>query len=171
MNFTSEGRFVDLQVAQFQRPQVRRHFVPGLQEDDVARHQVGGGDDLTRPAAEHGGTDAEFPRQGIDGSQRIQFLHEADDGVEENHAEDHAGIHPALQDPGHRSRDQQDVDQRVMELGQKKQDGAFSPLRCQAVLSDALEPAFRLFVGKSLGPVGLQPRQRFLCREAVPRVL
>ena len=125
--FARESRFIHLQVAAVKQPQIRGHLVAGLQQDDIAGHQFGGRDS----AHSTGPQDAGF-RQGRlgqrrQGFRRIRFLQKADRGVEEHHAEDHAGINPLVQDRRDRRRGQQDVHQRCVELQQEPHPRTESP--------------------------------------------
>ena len=51
------------------------------------------------------------------------FLQIADDGVEHDHAEDDRGIDPLAESGRHRSCDDQDDDQGLIELGQHPAEG------------------------------------------------
>ena len=125
--FAGQSRFIDLQVAAVKQTQVGGHLVAGLQQDDVAGHQLGGGDSphLTGPQ------DTGFRQCRL--SQRRQrlrragLLQKSDEGVDEDDAKDHAGIHPFFQDRRDRRRRQQDVHQRRVELQQEPHPRTVSP--------------------------------------------
>jgi hypothetical protein len=120
--------FVDLQVAALQQAQVRGHLVARGQQDDIARHQLRGVDLLLFPGAQHRGCRGQRAREGRQRAQRLALLDEADDGVEQDDAEDHAGVDPGPEHDLDDDRGQQDVDQRLMELQQEAQQGPL-PLR------------------------------------------
>ena len=107
----------------------------------------------------HPGVDVQRPGQCLDGAQRIDFLNEADDGVDQYHANDDAGIHPTLQGYGHAGRDQQDVNQRMMKLGQKQHQGVLAPSRRQAIGPVPLLTLRCLFGCQSLFRFALQAMQ------------
>ena len=115
-----EGRLVDPQVPGAEKPQVGRHLVPGLQQDDVSGHQVLGGDHQAFSLAQNGGLGGDRPGEGGDGTGGLGLLDEADEGVDENHQKDDAGIHPFRNEAGDQARRDQNVDEGLMELEKKQ---------------------------------------------------
>ena len=102
-----EGRLVDPQVAGIREAHVGRDLVAGLQDDDVAGHQLGGREAHALAVAHDRGLGGHGPRQRLDGLDRLGFLEIADDGVDHHHPEDDPGIDPLAQGrrdrPGRRS--------------------------------------------------------------------
>ena len=123
-----------------QEPGVGPHLVALAQDQDVAADQVGGGHREAAPAAQDGAGGARHLRQGGDGVGRPALLDEAEHGVEGDDGQDDERVHGdavrALQGPGDRGDDDGDneqVDERVLELGQKAPPGGDRRLARQFV--------------------------------------
>jgi hypothetical protein len=84
--------------------QVGGHLVACLQQHDVAGHQLLGGHSAPLPVAQHQRPGREHVADGVQGLLGLALLDEADDGVDEHHAEDHTRVHPVLQDARYRAR-------------------------------------------------------------------
>jgi hypothetical protein len=100
LRLAGQHGFLDPQVLAVDQPQIGGHLVARLQQHPVAGHQCLGRDFPALAVAQHHGTQ----RQHLaDGGQRrfgLAFLHEADDGVDEDHAQNHAGIDAMTQRGG-----------------------------------------------------------------------
>ncbi len=92
--FAGQRRLLDPQIALTQEPQVGRHTVAGLQQHDVAWHELRRGDSQLLAATPHRGLGDDHLRQRLDGFLRLCLLDVADDGVEEHDAEDDRRIDP-----------------------------------------------------------------------------
>ena len=130
----------DAQGGGGQESGVGPHLVALAQDEDVAADQVGGGHREAAPAAQDGAGGARHLRQGGDGVGRPALLDEAEHGVEGDDGQDDERVHGdavrALQGPGDRGDDDGDneqVDERVLELGQKAPPGRDRRLARQLV--------------------------------------
>ena len=90
--------------------------------------------------------------KGLDGLDRLGFLQVADDGVDHHHSEDDPGIDPFAQGGRHRSGDDQDDDQGLIELGEHPAEGTYAPLRGDGVGSVLGQPRLDLRGGETLAP-------------------
>ena len=127
-----------------------------MQENDVAGNQFHGRDDLTDPIAQYGRADTQGARQCVNGAQGIEFLDEANDGVKENNAEDDGGIHPTLQGTGDQSRYQQNINQRIVKLGQEQQKWILAFLGGQAVCAKLRLTIFRFLCAQAFQRIRIQ---------------
>ena len=95
--FAGQRRFVDVQIALVQQAQIGRHAVAGLQQHHVAGHELRRGNPQLLTAAPHRGLGDDHLRQRVDGLLRFRLLEVADDGVDEDDAENDRRIHPLAQ--------------------------------------------------------------------------
>jgi len=101
-----QRRLVDGDPEGSGQAQVGRHDVAGVEPDQVATDQVGGGHDLVDAVADHPGRGRREPVQGGDRAVRPRLLHHADHGVDGDHQEDDGGVRQVPQRGGdHRGRD------------------------------------------------------------------
>jgi hypothetical protein len=134
----------------------RRHLVAGGQQHDVARHELLGGDQLPLAAAQHRGLRREHAADGVQRRLGLAFLHEADEGVDDHRAQQHAGVDPVPQPGGDGGRHQHHVDQHVVELRQQPQPCGPARRRGQAVGAVHGQAPRGLGVGQAVLRVGGQ---------------
>ena len=92
LGFAGERGFLHAQVGALDEPAVGRHHVARLEQDDVARHEIARGhlDDLpAAPDADNRHREALEHRHRALGAL---FVHEAQDGVEDDDREDGDGV-------------------------------------------------------------------------------
>ena len=133
------------------------------QDEDVAHHELGGGDDQPRAVAQHRGGRLGHGGQGGDGVSGLVLLDEPEDGVEGHDGDDDDGVHRhalgALQDPGDGGDDdggQQEVDERVVELAQEAQPGGCRRLGGQLVGAVGGQAVGRGLRAQAAGGVGTE---------------
>ena len=167
--FPGQHGLVDGEVVGLQQPQVRGDLAPGLQQDDIARHQRVGVDLQGLAAPRHPGAGRHQPLQGLGRALRPELLNGADDGVDQQHREDEPRVRVLPQPEGDQGRDQQDIDQRALELAQKDAGQGGRPLDRQAVGAEVLE-ARRGGFPREPQTGAPEPLQRLRGREGVRRV-
>ncbi len=69
--------------------------------------------------AQHHGVRRQHLADGGHGRFGLAFLDEADDGIDQDHAQNHGGVDAMTQRAGDRGRNQQQVDQNIVELQQE----------------------------------------------------
>lgn len=98
---------------------ISRDLVTRLQMDDIAGHDVFGGDfDFTPGPLDDGGKRKHIS----DCFKRAfgpAFLHKTDDGVDHHHRQNDRRVDPVRQGRRDEGRQQQDINQHIVELGQK----------------------------------------------------
>ena len=129
-----EGGLFDAQVGGLDQAQVGRHAVAGAQAHDVARDQGVGVDRVPAPVAAHLRVQRQHLADALERLLGLAFLDEADDGVDDDHAEDHAGVDPVTEYGGDGRCGEQYIDQHIVE-----------------VLEEALEHAFLRWCRKPVG--------------------
>ena len=131
--FAGQCGFVDAQFTLTQQAQVRRHLVPGLEQDEIARDEFARRDALAVAGPDHGR--GAFQVSGECGKRGpgAAFLREADRGVDQDHAENHAAVDPFAEHGRDHGRDQQDQDQGLVELPEQQGQRAALPLRGETV--------------------------------------
>ena len=156
-----------LRLRSSDEPHVGRHLVAGLQEHDVARDELGRGQRALAPAPDHDRIRRRHRAQRLDRLARPVLLHEADDGVEDDHAADDEAIEHLAGEDGERRGGEQDVDQRVPDLPQEDLRGPRCRRPGQRVRAVALETACCVLV-RQPGARGLQPVEDALGRHGMP---
>ena len=117
--FTREGCLVDQERAGLEQPEIGGDAVSGFDEDNVAGHDLAGGDARAAPVAQHVGARRDHAADGVERVLGLALLDEADNGIDEDHGDDDGRIDEVSEAPGrHRAR-QEEVDQRVVELGEE----------------------------------------------------
>ncbi len=113
-----QRRLVQVQPARVVQQQVGRDHVAGLDPDQVAPDQFGGGQHHVPAVADHpGGRRGELVERG-DGLVGAYFLDHPDHGVDRDHQQDHRRVGVVPQRRGDHGRGEQERDQRVGELTQ-----------------------------------------------------
>ena len=156
--FPGEGRFIGLQVAPLQQPQVGRHPRPSLQLHQIARYQLLRGQALARATAHHLHLGAHRSRQGGDRVLGLALLHEADHGIDHRDAPDHQGIARVTQQRLHRPDHQQGDQQGIVELEQKLQPAGLAAPDCERIGAMGMEPALGFRLAQAGGAIALQGR-------------
>ncbi len=145
--FTGQNRLVDQQSARADEAQVGRYAVAGFDQHDIAGDDLGNGHTLAVPVAEHA---AAWRDHAADGSQRVlclAFLDEADDGIGDHDGNDHPGVDEMAEKPGCQCAREKEVDQGVVELGEKAQERA-ARRRRRKLVPAVLAQAFGCFLGR-----------------------
>ena len=137
-----ERGFVHMQIPHLEEPQVGGHAVTGLEQHDIARHQILGGNPQLASVAPHGRLRGHHPAERLDGFLRLGLLEKSDHRVDQHHAENHRRIHPLAEQRGDSHGKQEDVNERLVELLEK-----LHPSRCAAMRRDAVRAEFTLSAG------------------------
>ncbi len=171
VRFNRDGAFVDrhrfpgqdrlpgpARPARTDQAQIGRHPVAGLQQHDIAPHEVFGRETCPLPATQHIG-----PRRQHRPDRRHRvlgpaFLDEPDDGIDHDDREDDPGIDPVLQQRRHHRRRDEGVDQHVVEMFQKPKHRMHAAGTRQGIGSVRREALRGLCLGQPAG-AGRQHRQ------------
>ena len=120
-----QRRLGDPQDTRLEQAPVSPDGVPLPQDQHVAAHEVDGGHGPQLAVAQHGGRGRRHGLQGGDGVLRLVLLDEPEQRVQYHDGKDDEGVdgqaRGSLDDPGSRrddDGDEQEVDQRVLELGE-----------------------------------------------------
>jgi hypothetical protein len=120
--FAREDRLVDAEVPRPEEPEVGRHPIPRLDEHHVSRHEVGHRHAQPRAVAQDGRLRRDHVADRGERVLGLALLQEADDGVHEDDGEDHPGVDEVTKRGRRRRPRQQEVDERVVELGEEAQE-------------------------------------------------
>lgn len=163
VGLTGEGGLHHAQGGGRDQAGVGADLVSLAQDEDVADHELGGGDDQARAVAQHRGGRLGHGGQGGDGVSGLVLLDESEDGVEGDDGDDDDGVHRhalgALQDPGDGGDDdggQQEVDERIVELAQEAQPGGRRRLGGQLVGAVGGQAVGRDLPAQTAGDVGAE---------------
>ena len=99
---------------------------------------------------------------------RLRLLDVADDGVRDGDAKDDRRVHPFAQPRRDRRRDEQDVNERLVELQKEAHPFAEAPLRGHLIRAKLPQPRFGLGLCQACGRVALQQRGSFRFGKFVP---
>ncbi len=145
--FASQDSFFHAQVVHFEQPQIRRNTIARPQHHHVARHEGFARHRHNLAAAHHHRFVREHILNALQRLLGVALLNKADERVDYRHAENNKGIDPVAHDCRNHRRRQQDIDQHIVEVGQKLQPGRL-----------------RLLLRQRVGAVFRQPRLRFVDR-------
>ncbi|OPY04920.1 MAG: hypothetical protein A4E66_02521 [Syntrophus sp. PtaB.Bin001] len=165
---SGERRFVDLQVAGRNQAHIGRDLVPGLQQDDVARHHLGRRNPLLLAGTEDRSLRDHGPGKGLHRLYGFGLLKETDCGIDEHDPEDHPGIHPFLKEKGDQGGGKENVHKGLVELEEKPKKRAFALLRRQDIETELLAPVLDLEDVQTKLPIAVQQIDDFFSREIVP---
>ena len=127
--FPREEGFVGMGVLHVEEAQIRGDLVALVQQDDIPGHDLPCQDDLLATVPPHRTGGHHHPLERFQRSLRLAFLEEAEQCVQDDHTEDHGGIHHHIfatqgQRARHRRSRQEDVDEGVVELSEQAGEGA-----------------------------------------------
>ena len=114
-----EHRFLDAEIAQLDQPQVGGHAIAGLEDHEIAGHDVLGRDRDAPPVPQHGSAWVDHAANRRECLLGAPLLDEPDHRVQHHDAQDHHGIDAVAEPRGHHRGCQQHVDQQVVELEQE----------------------------------------------------
>jgi hypothetical protein len=117
--FAGQRRFLDAQVARLDEAQVGRNLVSRSEQHQVTGHQVLGLDLLSPAVPHHRGAERKHVADRVERLFRLAFLNEADQRIDQHHAQDHAAIHPVPEGRGDAGGAEQHIDQDIVELKQE----------------------------------------------------
>ena len=94
--FPGQGALINPQLPDPEEAQISRDLVARLQKNDIPRYQILGRDLLPPAFSLHRGATHHGPGQGVDGLERLGFLDEADDRIDQDDPDNDSGFHPFL---------------------------------------------------------------------------
>ena len=114
--FPSERRFLGLKRGHLQQAHIGRHHRAGVQQHDVARHQLLCGNAVRAAVAQHARHGRGQLAQGRDRRLGAIFLDEADHGIEHDNHQNHDRVGDIADHPGDHGGSQQHHDHEIGEL-------------------------------------------------------
>ncbi len=133
LGLAGQCRLLQQEAARADQAKVRRHLVARLQDDDVAGHQLLGGDPGPLPLPQHERLGREHLADRIQCPLGPALLDEAHDRIDQNDAQDHRGVDPFAEPRGDQGRAEQHVDQDVVKLGEEAPEWTPRRSRLEAV--------------------------------------
>ena len=166
--FAGERRFFRAQVLDVDEADVGWDLVAGFEEHDVARHERLRRDHRRLPVAQRSRLRREHVADRIERLLRPAFLKEAEQSVDDDHAEDDRRVEPQVHHQLDEAGGEQDVDEDVVELLQETHERTALARGRQHV-----EAIFRLAargfgIVEARGHAGLEPLDRFIRGQSVP---
>ena len=169
LRLTGQRRLLHLQPGRGEQPPIGGHPVPRLQRHHIPDHQLRRVQVLHPPVPTHGRGGHQHVLECLQRCLRARLLNEPDGRVEQYHRRDD---HRGLPLPGHgqadHSGDQQDDDQQVLELPQKRLPPWLTPRLGQPVRTIPLQSPGRLLRRQAFPRVHLQALRRLPGRRRVP---
>ena len=148
--FARQRRFLDAKVLDLAEAKVGRDLVAGLQQDDVAGNQFFGRDHARFPVAHGHGFGRKHVADRIQRFLRFTFLDEAEQSIDDDHAQDHRCVEPfPKEDLSHRGG-QKHIDEHVVDLHEEPHE--------RAALARGRQPVGSVFLQPLGDLVGLQSR-------------
>ena len=156
LRLAGQGRLVDPQLIGLHQPHVGGHDIADIQTQNIPRHDVCCRDTVPLPVALHHGVGRPHLLERIQGLLRLDLLHEADGRVEEDQEGDGDAVHqvPGVQRQGR--AEQQDDQQRILELTQKQQQRGHLGRLGQCIGSVLAQALTRLVAVQPAIGIGLQ---------------
>ena len=143
-----QHRLVRRQMRCLDEAQVGRYGIAGIQEHDVAGHQVHGRNQAHMALAAHAGAVATESAQPFDRARGLQLRHEPDQRVDREHDNDRAAFLQLAEIERQRRRGTQEIDDRARELVRQQAQNArgrreaivFCPNRFRRALGGLAQP-------------------------------
>ena len=151
-----------------QQPHVGRHLVAGDKMNHVARHQMHRIDAMLAPAAQHGRLGGDHAGQRRQRRFGLAFLDEADDGIDDDHAQNHAGVGPLAKEGGDGAGGDQHQHQRLQHLVEQPAGGAPRRLTLRTVRPVAVEARLRHGFVEADGGIDFVIRRDLVVSPGVP---
>ena len=167
MRFAGQRRFIDGKAVDVDQADIGGHPVTGSEHDDVTRNEVftENGHALAVP------DDSRFKGEHFaDGFKRafgLAFLYEADDRVDQDDPKDDTGIDPVPQQAGNERRNEQHIDQDIVELQKKAGERAADFGGGQRIQAELMQAFFGFGLCQAI-PVDFQPRQHLIVGHGIP---
>ena len=159
------GRLIRLEAGLPQHPSVGGDVVPGLQQDDVAGHQLTALQPPLQPLPNHPGLGGRELPQGLQGLAGVVLLGHGDHRVEENNEQNNGRVQPVLPAPGEEGQSgggQQHQDHGIFQLPQHPPEHPRLFGLLQPVLPVLGQPLLPLLEAQALLLVGLQPAEHLV---------
>ena len=161
--------FVDAQLGVANDPEISGNLVARLEENQIPRDQIVGGDAALVPVPDHRRLGVHQGAQALQGRLGSGLLDEADHGIDDHDAENDCRVDEFAQDGGDDGRHQQHVDQRMVELTQNPDQQARTTRGWERVGSVPLKTLVHLCCGQSAARIGLQQQHHLVHRQGVVR--
>jgi hypothetical protein len=138
-------------------PQIRRHHVARLENDDIAGHKPVRIDHPRLPVPAHPGLDLRDAHQRFHRPRGTELGEETDGAVEQQHHDDGAAFGDVAQQKGHQRRGCQQPDNDAAELVGEDRKTALGLLAAQLVGPAGLQPLTHFRMAQPCRRIGLQP--------------
>ncbi len=169
--FAGQGRFIGGEAGCFDEAAVCRDEITGLNQDQISGDQLPGRQLEQIALPDHLGCRCAQGFQGSKGSFCFIFLNHTQDGIEQDHGQDHDGIGSLPDRQGdHRGSDQQQ-DQKFLELVKKHPPKGHPFLLVELVQAVLLLPPFDLNLGQTPVAIRIKHLRRLLGIKSMPSAL
>ena len=165
---TRQQRLVDLQCVRPDEAQIGRYPRTGLEQDDVARHEIPAVDLFVAAVADDARVGHHQLHQREHRTLGLAFLREPDHCVQHQHRGDHHGVQVLAEHHRDGERGEQDEDQRAAELTGEHQPGRCRWFLLELVRSVSRTARRRIRVAEAVAAGFEQPLDRVPV-QAVPR--
>ena len=162
--FAGERRLVTLEGMDLREARVRRYAVAGLQQHDVAGDELPRRNARLRAVAQDPDRGRQHLLQRVEGIVRAIFLDEAQHGAEQHDHRDDRRVDDLSKQRREDRRDEQDDDERVLELGEEQRNRRGALFLRQLVRAELPEAILRLLRGQAQIETGRKAGDNFLQR-------
>jgi len=159
--FPGDRGLAHQEVGGLEHQAVRRHQLAGREQHHVSRDDGCGRDVALRAVAQHARDEGEALAQLAHGGRCAMLLGEAEQRARDDDRDDDAGIDPFAQRGGDACREDEDEDQRALELAQQEAQRALRRALRDVVAAEAREAPRGLPRGQAL-PAACEPPREFL---------
>ena len=162
-----QAGLVDEELGRVDDAEVGGHLLARLQRDEVAADQVLGRDGAVLPGTHDAGLAPDHRPQAVEGGEGLRLLDEADQRVDQDHAQDDRGVDVLTEQQRRQGGSQEDVDQRVVELEEHAPQERVAPCLRQGVGTVAGQAVDRDRLVQAAVPVAAQVGDDLLDGESV----
>ena len=140
VGFTGQGSFIDKEILGFVDQAISRDEISGVQDDDIARHDLFDRNVLGLSVAKRGGLDLHHGQQLLHGAGCAVLLPEAEKAAGEDDGENDEGVDGIVQEERQPGGKQEKEDDRTLELAEQERERIRPSLRLEEVRAVAGEP-------------------------------
>ena len=143
--FTGERTLLHVEIVTLQQTHIGGHLVAGFEHHHIAGNQQIGIELMSFTAAQCHAADLQQLTNGGQGALCLALLQQAEQGIDDDHPENHGAIDPVIRKPTQAGGQQQYIDQQIIELP-----------------SETVQPGLALRRRQPVGAIFGQPMASFL---------
>ena len=154
--FPGQRGLLDFEIDALHQPHIGGDVVAGLQKNDVAHNEFPGGNhDLVSSTDDLGAGCGHLSQRG-DGLFGLRFLNHPDHGIQDDDEHDGDGVDILAQEERNDRGNDQDDNEKIVELGQKQLEKTRPGLFGEFVGTMRSQAVFRLLMAEACFDMGLQ---------------